>query len=154
MKLKQISVFIENSPGRLFEVTDALGEAGINLRALNLVETADFGVLKLLVSDVSTARRILMQKQIPAKINEVVAVKIPDRPKSLSSLLKPLLTARVFVEYMYAFTGLTENYAVMIFRFSDNDRAITILKDQGETLLDAEAFGMLESESASPLEDQ
>ncbi len=146
MKLKQISVFIENAPGRLFEVTDALGKAGINLRALNLVEGSDFGVLKLLVSDVPTARRILMQKQIPARVNEVVAVKIQDRPKSLATLLKPLLKARVFVEYMYAFTGFTENYAVMIFRFSDNDEAIKILKEQGETLLDAEAFGMLESE--------
>ncbi|MFO7874967.1 MAG: amino acid-binding protein [Desulfovermiculus sp.] len=146
MKLKQISVFIENSPGRLFEVADDLGEAGINLRALNLVETADFGVLRLLVSDVAKARRILMQKQIPAKVNEVVAVKIPDRPRSLASLLKPLLDSRVFVEYMYAFTGLTENYAIMIFRFSDNDQAIKILQEQGETLLDAEAFGMLESE--------
>ena len=148
MKLKQISVFIENSPGRIFEVTEALGEAGINLRALNLVETADFGVLKLLVSDVSTARRILMQKQIPARVNEVVAAKIPDRPKSLSSLLKPLLTARVYVEYMYAFAGLRENEAIMIFRFSDNDQAIRILREQGVTLLDAEAFGMLESEGS------
>ncbi|MCF8108332.1 MAG: amino acid-binding protein [Desulfohalobiaceae bacterium] len=152
MKLKQISVFIENSPGRIFEVTEALGEAGINLRALNLVETSDFGVLKLLVSDVSTARRILMQKQIPAKVNEVVAAKIPDRPKSLSSLLRPLLKAQVYVEYMYAFAGLRENDAVMIFRFSDNDQAIRILQDQGVTLLDAEAFGMLESTGAEAVD--
>lgn len=149
MKLKQISVFIENSPGRLFEVTDALGQAGINLRALNLVEGSDFGVLKLLVSDVSTARKILMQKQIPARVNEVVAVKIQDRPRSLATLLKPLLQARIAVEYMYAFTGLRENYAVMIFRFSDNDQAIKILSEQGETLLDAEAFGMLESDGSA-----
>ncbi len=152
MKLKQISVFIENSPGRIFEVTEALGEAGINLRALNLVETSDFGVLKLLVSDVSTARRILMQKQIPAKVNEVVAAKIPDRPKSLSSLLRPLLKAQVYVEYMYAFAGLRENDAVMIFRFSDNDQAIRILQDQGVTLLDAKAFGMLESSGAEAVD--
>lgn len=152
MKLKQISVFIENSPGRIFEVTEALGEAGINLRALNLVETSDFGVLKLLVSDVSTARRILMQKQIPAKVNEVVAAKIPDRPKSLSGLLRPLLKAQVYVEYMYAFAGLRENDAVMIFRFSDNDQAIRILQDQGVTLLDAEAFGMLESAGAEAVD--
>lgn len=148
MKLKQISVFIENSPGRIFEVTEALGEAGINLRALNLVETSDFGVLKLLVSDVPLARRILMQKQIPAKVNEVVAAKIPDRPKSLAGLLKPLLKARVYVEYMYAFAGLREKDAVMIFRFSDNDRAIKILEEQGVVLLDAEVFGMLDSEGA------
>jgi hypothetical protein len=146
MKLKQISVFIENAPGRLFEVADELGAAGINLRALTLVESVDFGILRLLVSDVASARRILMQKQVPAKVSEVVAVKIPDRPRSLASLLKPLLDARIFVEYMYAFTGLTENYAIMIFRFSDNDRAIEILQKQGETILDAEAFGMLESE--------
>lgn len=146
MKLKQISIFMENSPGRLFDVTDALGESGINLKALNLVEGYDFGVLKLLVSNVAATRKILMQKQIPARVNEVVAVKIPHRPRSLSSLLKPLLDSKVYVEHMYAFAGLSENYAVMIFQFSDNDKAIKVLEDQGETLLDAEAFGILDSE--------
>jgi len=145
MKLKQISISIENSPGRLFEVTNALGEAGINLRALSLVDTADFGVLRLLVSDISTARRIMMEMQVPARVNDVVAAEIKDRPGSLSKLLKGLLDARVNVTYMYAFTGFSAEKAVMIFRFSDNDKAIKVLQKMGITLLDAKAFGMLEN---------
>ena len=78
-KLKQIVISIENSPGRLYEVTHALGNAGINLRALNLVDTGAFGQLRLLVSDVAKARRLLMEMHIPAMVNEVIAAEIEDR---------------------------------------------------------------------------
>ena len=87
MKLKQIVVSIENSPGRFYEVTNALGNAGINLRALNLVDTGAFGQLRLIVSDVSAARRILMEMHIPAQITEVVATEIEDKPGKLAGLL-------------------------------------------------------------------
>jgi hypothetical protein len=145
MKLKQISIFIENSPGRLYEVTHALGKAGINLRALTLADVGDYGVLRLLVSDVTTARLIMMKMHLPARVDEVVAAEIEDRPGSLAALLKPLLDAKVNVSYMYAFIGFLSGKAVMIFRFSDNDRAVEILKEHGVRLLDAEAFGILES---------
>ena len=95
MKLKQISVFTENSPSRLYEVTKTLGEAGINLRALSPVDTGDFGVLRLLVSDVMTARQLMMKKQFPARVDDVIAAEIPDKPGSLSAVLKPLLDANV-----------------------------------------------------------
>ncbi|MHC4791933.1 MAG: amino acid-binding protein [Planctomycetota bacterium] len=144
MKLKQIVVSIENAPGRLHEVTDALGKAGINLRALNLVDTGAFGQLRLLVSDVAKARRILMEMQISAFVNEVVAAEIEDRPGSLADLLKPLKEAGVNVVFMYAFIGFSQGAkAVMIFRFSDNDKAIKILKANGINLLDAKTFGIL-----------
>ena len=144
MKLKQIVVSIENAPGRLHEVTDALGKAGINLRALNLVDTGAFGQLRLLVSDVAKARRILMEMQISAFVNEVVAAEIEDRPGSLADLLKPLKDASVNVVFMYAFIGFSQGAkAVMIFRFSDNDKAIKILKANGINLLDAKTFGIL-----------
>ena len=80
MKLKQIVISIENSPGRLFEVTRALGEAGINLRALNLVDTGAFGQLRLLVSDIGAARRILMEMQIPAFVLSLIHISEPTRP--------------------------------------------------------------------------
>jgi hypothetical protein len=147
MKLKQIVVSIENAPGRLHEVTDALGKAGINLRALNLVDTGAFGQLRLLVSDVAKARRILMQMQISAFVNEVVAAEIEDKPGSLANLLKPLKEANVNVVFMYAFIGFSQGKAVMIFRFGDNDKAVKILQDNGINLLDAETFGILESEN-------
>jgi hypothetical protein len=147
MKLKQIVVSIENSPGRLLEVTEALGKAGINLRALNLVDTGAFGQLRLLVSDVVTARRILMRMQIPAYVNEVVAAEIEDKPGSLARVLGPLNSAGVNVVFMYAFIGFSQGKAVMIFRFSDNDRAVEILKANGVSLVDAESFGILETGS-------
>lgn len=145
MKLKQIVISIENSAGRLYEVTEALGKAGINLRALNLVDTGAFGQLRLLVSDVASARRILMKMQIPAFINEVVAAEIVDEPGSLASILRPLRDANINVIFMYAFIGFSSDHAVMIFRFSDNDKAVEVLQQNGIRLLDAEAFGILES---------
>ncbi len=140
MLLKQLSVFIENSPGRLYEVTSALGEAGINLRALSLVDKGDFGVLRLLVPDVATARQIMMEKQLPARIDDVVAAEIEDKPGSLAAILKPLTTAHVNVQYMYAFIGFSGGKAIMIFHFSDNKKAIAILQKHGVRLLDADSF--------------
>ena len=143
MKLKQIVISIENSPGRLLEVTRTLGEAGINLRALNLVDTGAFGQLRLLVSDIGAARRILMEMQIPAFVNEVIAAEIEDKPGSLAKLLEPLGEVNINVVFMYAFIGFSSEKAVMIFRFSDNDKAIQVLQAGGIKLLDAKAFGIL-----------
>jgi len=145
MKLKQISIFLENSPGRLYETTRALGNAGLNLRALTLTEAADYGVLRLLVSNVAKARQVMMEKQFPARIDDVVAVEIRDQAGSLADLLEPLQAANVSVRYMYAFSGFNDDRAVMIFNFSDIDKAIEILLANGQTLLSSKAFGMLES---------
>ncbi len=147
MKLKQIVVSIENAPGRLLEVTSALGQAGINLRALNLVDTGAFGQLRLLVSNVAKARRILMEMAIPAYVNEVIAAEIEDKPGSLANTLKPLREANIQVIYTYAFIGFSQGKAVMIFRFNDNDKAIEILQANGVNLLDAKTFGILENEN-------
>ncbi len=147
MKLKQIVVSIENAPGRLLDVTSALGQAGINLRALNLVDTGAFGQLRLLVSNVAKARRILMEMAIPAYVNEVVAAEIEDKPGSLANILRPLREANVQVIFTYAFIGFSKNKAVMIFRFSDNDKAVEVLQANGVNLLDADAFGILENEA-------
>ena len=146
MKLKQIVVSIENALGRLHEVTHALGDAGINLRALSLVDTGAFGQLRLLVSDVAKARRILMEMQIPAFVNEVLVAEIEDKPGSLSKVLKMVKDANIQVTYMYAFTGFSAGNAIMVFRFSDNDRAIEVLQANNVNLLDAKTFGILENE--------
>ncbi|RTZ97623.1 MAG: amino acid-binding protein [Deltaproteobacteria bacterium] len=143
MKLKQIVLSIENSPNRLYEVTKVLGDAGINLRALNLVDTGAFGQLRLLVSDVAKARKILMKMQMPAYVNDVVAVEIDDTPGQLSNVLKPLTDAGVLINYTYAYVGFSPDKAVMIFRFNDNDKAITVLQKEGVKILDADAFGIL-----------
>ncbi len=145
MKLKQLSVFLENAPGRLYEATHALGEAGLNLRSLCISDTSDFGILRILVSDVATARRVIMEKQLPARVDDVVAAEIEDTPGSLARVLYPFKETKVNVEYMYALAGASSGKAVMIFRFSDNDRAIEILRANNVKLLDAEAFGILEN---------
>ena len=145
MKLKQITISIENAPGRLLEVTEALGNAGINLRALNLVDTGAFGQLRLLVSDVRKTRRILMDMQATAHVDQVVAAEIEDKSGSLAAILKPLKTANINVVFMYAFIGLSSDKAVMIFKFSDNDKAVKLLQSIGVNILDANAFGILES---------
>lgn len=146
MKLKQIVISIENSPNRLYRVIKAMSNAGINLRALNLVDTGAFGQLRLLVSDVAKARRILMEMNIPAFVNEVVAAEIDDQPGSLSNIMLPLMEADIRVKFIYAYLGTSVGKAVMIFRFSDNDRAIDVLQQHGVTILDAKTFNISEQD--------
>jgi hypothetical protein len=147
MKLKQLSVSLENSPGRLYEVTKAFGNAGINLRAHCICDSShDFGVLRILVSDIDTARGIMMERYVPARVEDVVAIEIEDTPGSLSQVLELFLGTGVNVEYMYAVAGANFGRAVMIFSFSDIDLAIDILRQNNVRLLDAEAFGILDSQ--------
>lgn len=146
MKLKQLSIFLENSPGRLYEVMKAFGSVGINVRAHCICDSShDFGVLRILVSDINTARDIMMARYVPARIDDVVAIEIEDAPGSLSQMLELFLGTGVNVEYMYAVAGATYGRAVMIFSFSDIDLAITILRRNNVKLLNAEAFGILDS---------
>ncbi len=144
MKLKQISIFIENSPGRLYSVTKMLGDAGINLRALSLVDKGEFGILRLLVSNMARTRRIIMEKHYPAQVDDVVVAAITDKAGSLAKVLKLIRDAGLNVVYMYAFNGFTTEKAVMIFRFSNNDRAIEVLQQNDVELLNAEAFGAID----------
>ena len=143
MKLKQISIFLENSPGRLYEATNALGDANINLRSLSICDVSGFGVLRILVSDVAKARSIIMEKQLPARVDEVVAAEISDTPGSLAKTIKVLMENKVNVDYMYALAGTSSEKAVMVFSFSDNDLAIKLLQENDIKILDAKAFGIL-----------
>lgn len=144
MKLKQLSIPLENSPGRLHEVTKALGDAGINLRAHCICDsTHDFGVLRILVSDLACARAVIMQRYIPARVDDVVAVEIEDTPGSLAEILSLFLGTRINVEYMYAVAGANLEKAVMVFHFNEIDQAIALLQQNGARLLDAQSFGIL-----------
>jgi hypothetical protein len=144
MTLKQISIFLENSPGRLLEITTAFGEAGINLKALSLSGASDFGVLRLIVSDLHRARNIAMEHHWPARVDEVLAVRIPDVPGSLVALLGPLNKQHIGVSYMYAFSGFSPSEAVMIFGFKDIGEATRVLRECGAVLIGAEEFEVLE----------
>ncbi len=140
MKLKQISVQIENSHDRLYEFTRALGDEGINLRALTLVDTGHFGELRVLVSDTATARQILMEKDIPARVDEVVAVQMEDKPGQLADLLEGMMESGIKIKYGYALAGMDSGKAIMIFRFDDNDKAIEVLTKKEVQLMDRETF--------------
>lgn len=147
MKLKQINISLENRHGRLYEVARALGDLGINIRAMNLVDSGAFGQLRILVSDWVTARRYLMEKHLPAKIDEVVAVEIEDRPGSLADMLEDFYHTDINVQYSYAYVGGTGGNAIMIFNFSDNDLAIRMLKEKNYKIMTADDFGIIGSET-------
>ena len=138
MKVEQISIFIENKSGRLAEITRILGDAGINIRALSLADTSDFGILRLIVNDVDTAKAVLKDNGFTVSKTEVVAVEVPDRPGGLSSLLQMLDADQINVEYMYAFVERCGGNAVIIFRFDETDKAIGTLRDSGFTILKGE----------------
>jgi len=144
MKLKQISVPIENSHDRLYELTKALEEKGITPRALTLVDKGNYGELRILVSDVITARQVLMQHNIPGRIDEVVALEIGNRSVHLSQIIEELKNAEINIKYSYAFAGNNLGKTIMIFCFSDNDRAIQVLNKKHIHALDYHTFGMLE----------
>ena len=136
MKVEQISIFIENKSGRLAEITRILGDAGVNIRALSMADTSDFGILRLIVNDVETAKSILKEKGFTVSKTEVVAVEVPDRPGGLSSLLQTLDTNQINVEYMYAFVERCAGNAVIIFRFDETDKAIDALSGSGFSVLE------------------
>jgi hypothetical protein len=136
MKVEQISVFLENKPGALAEVTRILGEAGVNIRALSLADTKDFGILRLIVNDNEKAREVLGRKGLTVRKTEVVAVEVPDRPGGLAEILKVLSEASINVEYLYAFVQQSGENAIIIFRFDEIDRAIAALSEKKVRILE------------------
>lgn len=138
MKIKQISVFLENRSGRLAGVLGTLAGVGANIRALSLADTNDFGILRLIVDKTDEALAALKAKNFTVRSTDVLAVEVPDRPGGLQSILEVLSTADVNVEYMYAFVTRKTEKAVVIFRFEDADDALSALKAAGVSVLDAD----------------
>ena len=138
MKVKQVSIFLENKAGRLAEVTNTLGKAGINIRALSLADTSDFGILRLIVNDYEKAARVLKENGFTVGETEVLAVEVPDRPGGLGGILSIIHEAGMNVEYMYAFVERSSDNAVLIFRFDNIDEAIRALSSKGVKVLKGE----------------
>jgi hypothetical protein len=136
MQVEQISIFIENKSGRLAEVTRILGDAGINIRTLSLADTSDFGILRLIVNDREKAKSILKENGFTVSKTEVVAVEVPDQPGGLSMILQALDSEAINVEYMYAFVERCGENAVIVFRFDETDKAISVLQQKGFNVLD------------------
>lgn len=135
MKIQQLSLFLENKPGRLAEPCRLLAAAGINIRTLSLADTQQFGILRLIVSDWQKAAAVLQQAGYACKATEVLAVEVPDRPGGLAHILEMFETGGVNIEYMYAFPFGKQDKAVIIFRFDKPDEAIERLQAGGVNVL-------------------
>ena len=143
MKVEQLSIFLENKPGGLEEVTRILKDAGIDIRTLSLADTSDFGVLRLIVNDVDRASQVLKEQGFRISRTLVVAVEVPDRPGGLHGILEVLSKNGINVEYLYAFVERSGEHAVIIFRFDAPDKAIDVLQQNGMTVLPgAKLYGL------------
>ena len=138
MKVEQISIFLENKSGRLAEVAGILAKADINIRALSLADTSDFGILRLIVNDTEKAKSILKENGFTVGKTEVIAVEVPDRPGGLAGILEILGNKGINVEYMYAFVQSSGENAIIIFRFDEIDKAIDALQSAGVRILKGE----------------
>jgi len=138
MKVEQISVFLENRAGRLADVTRTLGEAGVNIRALSLADTTDFGILRLIVTDHEKAKQALKENGFTVGRTNVVAAEVEDRPGGLHAILTMLSQSGINVEYMYAFVQQSGKNAVLIFRFDRTDEAIETLQKNGVRIIPGE----------------
>lgn len=138
MFAEQISIFIENKEGRLAEVTAILRDAGVNIRALSLADTTDFGVLRLIVNNNDAAETALKKEGFTVGKTQVLAVEVKDEPGGLNTILDPLWQNEVNVEYMYAFANPRYRNAIMIFRFDDPERALKLLAEKNIKVIGVE----------------
>jgi hypothetical protein len=131
MGIRQISVFLENSAGRLGEVTRTLAEAEINIRAISIADTAEFGILRLIVDKCDEALRALNNGGFTTRVSDVAAVEIDDSPGSLARIMEFFRQSQVNIEYLYASLEGTVGKAVVIFKLADHEKGFRIIKDKG-----------------------
>jgi hypothetical protein len=131
MKVKQLSLFLENKPGTLSRPVKLLSKAKLNILTLSIADTQQFGILRLVVRDWEKARQVLEQEGFVVKVSDVVAIEVADEPGGLADILEALEKAHMNLEYMYGFTRRKESKGVLAFRFDDPDRAIAALQKQG-----------------------
>ena len=142
MTIPQISVFLENKAGQLADITGILSDNQVNMRAINIAETADYGVLRLIVDDATKASSILLEKGFILTMTPVVGVAVPDTPGGLSKVLSVISTAGIDVEYMYSVFGQRDGKACMIFRVADTDGLTEVLEKNGIGTVAGEDLGI------------
>ena len=138
MKVEQISIFLENKSGRLAEVATVLAGAGINIRALSLADTTDFGILRLIVNDTEKAKQVLKDNGFTVGKTEVIGVEVADKPGGLAEILNVMKENAINVEYMYAFVQKSVGNAIIIFRFDELEKAIDVLQKAGIRIMKGE----------------
>ena len=142
MSVHQISVFLENRAGQLAEITGILADKGIDMRAINIAETSDYGIVRLIVSDAKKASSILIEHGFVLTMTPVVAVSVADKPGGLSAVLKLLPPAGIDVEYMYSIFGQVDGKAHMIFRVADAEKLVSVLEANGVETISADHLGI------------
>ena len=135
MTIKQISIFLENKPGQLAGICRALAQAGINIATLSLADTSEFGIVRMIVDDHEKAKRILTERGHIVNVREVVAVCVPDRPGGMAEVMSVLDAVGANIEYSYAFSFHKAEKAVLVFRFTDNEKAAAALAEAGYVTL-------------------
>ena len=135
MKIHQISLFAENKPGHIAAPARLLAQEGIDIRSMYLADTQQYGILRMIVSDWQKAARVLEEQGFVAKVTEVLAVEVPDRPGGLADVLGALEGTGINIEYMYGFPYPIGDEAILIFRFADPDAAIAHLQKAGINVL-------------------
>ena len=134
MFIKQLSIFVENKVGRLQSIIDALGENGVNISALSIADTTDFGILRIIVDNPDKAKLVLKGMGVISKTTDVIAVYIDDRTGGLASVLSVVTKAGISIEYMYAFLGRKEGKALMVLKADDEEMAEKVLSQNGISL--------------------
>lgn len=135
MAIKQLSIFVENREGTLVTVTDAIAKAGVDIRAMSVADTNDFGIFRLIVTDEDKAKQSLEEAGAFVSITEVVAVALEDKPGALAKVVKILADNNINIEYMYAFITISKQYAYVVLRVADNDKTEKILTENGVQLV-------------------
>ena len=135
MFIQQLSIFVENKKGGLAEILNELGANNIDICALSLADTTDFGILRLIVDDEDKAEKILTAHGIVVKVNQVLGLAVDDTPGGLAGALKSLDEGGVAIEYMYAFVGENDKHAMVVLRTDDNQKALDTLKAAGASIL-------------------
>ena len=135
MFIKQLSIFVENKKGGLAEILDEIGQGGIDICALSLADTTDFGILRMIVNDAEKAEKILTDHGVVVKINQVLGLAVDDTPGGLATVLTALNDGGVAIEYMYAFVGESDKHAMVVLRTDDNEKALSALKASGASIL-------------------
>lgn len=138
MLIKQISVFLENKSGRLAEVTKILGQNNIDISALSIADTTDFGILRLIVNNPDEALKVLKDCEFTVSSTNVIAIGVEDKPGGLSKALEVLEKEGIGIEYMYAFVGKTSDEALVILRVDEDNKAIEVLSKNGIQVLSAD----------------
>ena len=140
MFIKQLSIFVENKPGRLAEITSVLEKNNIDIRALSIADTKDFGILRLIVNNPDVAESALKQAGYTVSLTQVIAIGISDKPGGLAKAMAVLYSNHIGVEYMYAFLSKSDDTAFVILRVENNEKAIEVLQNSGLQILESSSI--------------